>query len=65
MDGYWVVHLKSEGTVTENVLDFDKRVQELVHGTEEWTFKSCRSGVIAIIPRENILFAEYIREKSK
>lgn len=59
--GYWVVHMKSNGTISESVLDFDKKVKEIVHGTEEWKLKSCRKyDIVAIIPRENILFAEWI-----
>ena len=61
MNGYWVVHLKSSGTVSESVLDFNKKATILEAEDEEWTFKrSCSHSTIAVIPRENILYVEWI-----
>lgn len=61
---YWVAHMKTNGTVSESVLDFNKRAKILNHNEYEFKFQtSCRDGsAIAVIPKENILFAECIEE---
>lgn len=51
----WIIHLKDEPFV----LNFDKKGCILEHGSEEYAIKTCRRDLLAVIPRDNILYVEW------
>lgn len=63
MNGYWVVHLKVDATITE--LDFDRKCHCIDWTKDSWRFQRINDSesVLAIIPKENILYAEWRKKR--
>lgn len=59
MNGYWVVHIKVDATITE--LDFNRKCKFINWLKDSWRFQrnNDTESVLAIIPKENILYAEW------
>ena len=62
MDGYWVVHLKVDATITE--LDFGRDCHHIDWAKDSWRFQRVKEGeTLTIIPKENILYVEWREER--